>query len=105
MKLEIHTIPAAVAPFFKELSDEQRTWFLSEYRRRSRSVGWMMVLAILFPIQLFFLRRVGLGIVFLLTGGGFAIWYLVEWFLTPGRVHAYNEAVAMSLIRHLKTAD
>lgn len=105
MRLEIHTIPAAVAPFFKELSDEQGRWFLSEYRRRSRSVGWMMVLAILFPIQLFFLRRVGLGVVFLLTGGGFAIWYLVEWFLTPGRVHAYNEAAAMSLIRHLQAAD
>ena len=102
MQVELHTIPAAVAPFFKELSDEQQGWFLREYQRRSRSVGWMMVLAILFPIQLFFLRKVLMGVVFLLTGGGFGIWYLVEWFLTPGRVRAYNEAVAMSLIHHLK---
>lgn len=43
-----------------------------------------------------------MGVFFLLTGGGFGIWYLVEWFLTPGRVRAYNEAVAMSLIHHLK---
>ena len=102
MNTEIHSIPAVVEPFFKELSEEQRMWFLSEYHRRSRSVGLMMVLAFLFPIQLFFLGRVGLAILFLLTGGGFFLWYVVEWFLTPGRVRDYNDAAALALIHHLK---
>ena len=54
----------------------------------------MVALAILFPIQLFFLGRVLLGILFLLTGGGLGIWYIIEWFLTPGRVRDYNTKVA-----------
>ena len=79
-------------------------WFLSEYRRRSRSVGVMMTLAILFPIQLFFLGKVGWGVFFWLTGFGFIIGYLVEWFLTPGRVRFYNEATALGLVHYLKMA-
>ena len=92
----------AVEPFFKELAEEQQMWFLSEYRWRSRSVGAMMALAILFPIQLFFLGKVGLGVVFWLTSGGFFIWYIVELFLTPGRVRNYNEEMALGLVRYLK---
>ena len=76
--------------------------FLSEYRRRSRSMGVMMALAFLFPIQLFFLGKVGLGVLFLLTVGGAGIWWLVELFLTPGRVRAYNDVVALELARYLK---
>ena len=95
----------AVMPFYKELAEEQQMWFLSEYRQRSRSVAAMMALAILFPIQLFFLGKVGLGVAFLLTGGGFGIWYLVEWFLTPGRVREYNEVIALGLVHYLKATS
>lgn len=35
-----------------------------------------------------------LGILFLITGGGVGVWYVVEWFLTPGRVRDYNARVA-----------
>ena len=54
----------------------------------------MMAFAILLPIQLFLLDKILLGIVFLITGGGFGVWYVVEWFLTPQRVRDYNTKVA-----------
>lgn len=57
-------------------------------------MGWMMALAILFPIQLFFLGKVFLGILFWITGGGLGVWYVIEWFLTPKRVYDYNTRVA-----------
>ena len=78
---------------FASLSPEQQTAFSDFYNSRKRSMPLMMALAILFPIQLFLLGRIGLGILFLITGGGFGVWYVIEWFLTPGRVRDYNARV------------
>jgi len=58
----------------------------------------IVALSILFPIQLFLLGRIGLGILFAVTGGGLGVWYIVEWFLTPGRVREYNAKVASQAI-------
>ncbi len=63
----------------------------------------MLLLAILFPIQLFFLGRIVLGILFLLTAGGFGVWYVIEWFLTPGRVRKYNQSLALQIVQDLQT--
>ena len=100
--MTVEGIPQAAAEAAKELSDQQKSTFLADYGRRKRSTGLMMVLALLFPIQLFFLGRIGLGVLFLLTGGGFGVWYVVEWFLTPGRVRKYNDDLALQIVRDIK---
>jgi len=97
-------LPPVAAPAFLELTDEQKLAFAAEYGRRKRSLAVMMVLAFLFPIQLFFLGRIGLAVLFLLTGGGFGFWYVVEWFLTPGRVRDYNTGVANEIILRYQAA-
>lgn len=91
-------IPTLATPGFEALSDAQKATFVAEYSRRKRNTFLLVVLAIVFPIQLFFLGKIGLGILFLITGGGFGVWYVVEWFLTPGRVRDYNTAVAMEVL-------
>lgn len=88
---------------FENLTDEQKSAFLSYYRSQERSTVLMVVLAVLFPVQLFFLGKILLGIVFWLTGGGFGIWYIVEWFLTPGRVREYNAQVAADAFRLIES--
>jgi len=97
-------LPPAAGPAFQNLTEEQKVAFSAEYSRRKRSLALMMVLAILFPIQLFFLGRVGLAVLFLLTGGGLGIWYVIEWFLTPGRVRDYNTGIANEIILRFPTA-
>lgn len=99
----IDGIPEKARPALMEMSDQQKTSFLSEYSRRKRSTGLMMLLAFFFPIQLFFLGRIGLGILFVLTGGGFGVWYVIEWFLTPGRVRKYNQSLALRIVQDLQT--
>lgn len=94
-------LPPPSVPAFQSLPEEQRALFAQEFSVRKRSMGLMVVLSIIFPIQLFFLGRVGLGILFLLTGGGFGIWYVIEWFLTPGRVRDYNAQVANRIFSKL----
>jgi len=99
----IDGIPEKAQPALMEMSDTQKASFLTEYNRRKRSTGLMLLLAILFPIQLFFLGRIGLGILFLLTAGGFGVWYVIEWFLTPGRVRKYNQSLALQIVQDLQT--
>ncbi len=94
-------IPDMAVPGYQSLSDEQKVTFVTEYSTRKRSTFLMVVLAVVFPIQLFLLGKVLLGILFWLTGGGFGVWYVIEWFLTPGRVRSYNSEKAMQILTEL----
>jgi len=43
-----------------------------------------------------------LGYIFLATFGGMLIWWIIEIFLTSGRVKTYNEELAMQIITNMK---
>lgn len=43
-----------------------------------------------------------MGIFFWLTFGGFGLWWLIEWFLTPKRVNDYNREMSVNLARDTK---
>jgi hypothetical protein len=101
MTLVPNDLPPSAFPAFESLGEEQRAAFASRYDSAKRSMPLMVALSILFPIQLFFLGKVLLGLLFLITGGGFGVWYVVEWFLTPGRVRAYNAKVAGDILASL----
>lgn len=92
----------SVAKALVDLEPEQQQMFVDEYLRQRRGVVGMVLLAVFFPIQLFFFNKVGLGIAFWLTAGGLYIWYLIEIFLTPRRVRDYNKDVATRVMRDLK---
>lgn len=94
MSLPPNDLPATAVTAYASLGPEQQAAFNDVYNSRKRSMPLMMALAILFPIQLFLLGKIGLGILFLLTGGGLGVWFVIEWFLTPGRVRDYNTKVA-----------
>lgn len=95
-------LPSMVAAALEKMPLEQAEMFAEEYLRRRRRLLGMELLAIFFPIQLFFLGRVGLGIAFLLTGGGLYVWWLIEIFLTPRRVRDYNLELATEIMRDIK---
>ncbi|HEX6287077.1 MAG TPA: hypothetical protein VFZ80_06300 [Acidimicrobiia bacterium] len=102
MTLQPTDLPPVAAAAFHDLTEEQKAAFVSAYEAKRRSMPLMMAFAILLPIQLFLLGKVLLGILFLLTGGGLGVWYLIEWFMTPQRVRDYNTKVAgetMTLVK------
>lgn len=102
MTLPPNDLPPPAIAGYQELSPDQQAAFSAHYTSRKRNTALMLLLAIFFPIQLFLLGKIGLGILFWLTAGGFGVWYVIEWFLTPGRVRDYNARVAtdtLSLIR------
>ena len=93
--------PPLVQSALSKMTDEQNLTFEAEYARRRKDTALYVVLAIIFPIQLVLLGRLGLQLIFWLTGGGAAIWWIVEWFLTPKRVREYNDKVATEIARDL----
>lgn len=90
-------LPPLVAQKLASFNPTQIATFGQLYGQQEKQVGTMVALSILFPIQLLLLKKVGLWFAFFFTGGGFFIWYVVEWFMTPGRVRAYNAQVAMEI--------
>ena len=98
----MQNFPPVVQAALAKMDDQQRLTFESEYNRRKKSKGLMVFLAIVFPIQLILLGRPGLWFAYLFTGGGLGIWWIVEWFLTPGRVDRINGELATDIARDIK---
>jgi TM2 domain-containing membrane protein YozV len=81
------------------MSPHQRDWFYAEYEQASRDevVGVLLALFLgSFGIHHFYLRRNGLGVLYLVFSwtGIPAILGLIEAFLMPGRVRQYNATQA-----------
>ncbi len=102
MTINMSDLSPMVASALGKLTEEQRAQVEHEYLRKRKSVGAMVALAILFPIQLFLLGQTGLGVAFLLTGAGFGVWWVIEWFLTPRRVRDYNNDLASEIVRNCR---
>lgn len=95
-------LPATVKTALSKMPDEQQLLFEDEFKRKSKNTGLLTALAVLFPIHLFMLGKTGLGIAFLITLGGMGFWWVIEWFITPGRVKSFNDDVATRLLTEMK---
>jgi TM2 domain-containing membrane protein YozV len=102
MTLPPNDLPPQAIAGYQELTPDQQAVFSAHYNSRKRNTALMVLLAIFFPIQLFLLGKIGLGILFWLTAGGLGVWYVIEWFLTPGRVRDYNARVASDTLNLIK---
>jgi hypothetical protein len=85
-----------------KLPAEKQSMFVEEYKRKAKSPGAMLALAILFPIQLVLLKRTGLWIAYLFTAGGLGIWWLIEIFIAFPRTRSFNHDVAKEIVRDIK---
>jgi TM2 domain-containing membrane protein YozV len=88
------------------MTPQQRAWFYAEYERARKDevVGVLLALFLgCFGIHHFYLRRNGLGVLYLLFSwtGITAILGFIECFLMPGRVRDYNAAQASYIASHI----
>lgn len=107
MSLELETsiadvLPSMVKETLSRLPVEKQAMFAEEYKRKAKNPILMLVFAIFLPIQLFLLGKTGLGIAYLLTGGGCGLWYVVEIALAVKRTKDFNEDLAKTIVRDLK---
>lgn len=86
--------------YTNNMTDHQRAWFYAEYEqaRKDEVVGVLFAVFLgCFGVHHFYLRRNGLGVLYLLLcwTGISAILGLIDAFFTPGRVRRYNAAQAL----------
>ena len=95
-------IPLDIQSALSKMSADNQKIFKSKFKEGMKTTVPMLLLAIFFPIQLFFLKKHILGFIFVSTMGGMLIWWIIEIFLTSGRVKTYNEELAMQIITNMK---
>jgi TM2 domain-containing membrane protein YozV len=88
------------------MNPQQRSWFYAEYEqaRKDEAVGVLLALFLgCFGLHHFYLRRNGLGVLYLLFfwTGITAILGFIECFLMPGRVRDYNGTQATYIASHI----
>ena len=98
----LESIPLDIQSALSKMTEEDQLLFQSKYKDGMKNKITMLLLSIFFPIQLFFLKKHILGFIFISTAGGFFIWWIIEIFLTPGRVKTYNEELAMKILTNMK---
>lgn len=82
------------------LTPDQQRAFLWRYRAQAKSP--LVALAFLpFGWHYLYLRKRGLQVLFWLTLGGLAAWWVLDFFRIRGLVRDYNRRVAMHVMRAL----
>lgn len=103
-------IPIDNTVYTAPMTPEQRGWFFAEYQQASKDEAIGVLLALFlgsFGIHHFYLRRDGLGILYLLLSwtGIPAILGFIECFLMPGRVRQYNAMQAAYIASRILATD
>ena len=91
-----------------ELNNDQRIMFEQEFEKKEKKVLttyllWgLLALIGIHGIHRFYLGKVGLGILYLLTGGLFMIGWIVDGFINVSLVRKANETIARDIILEVK---
>ena len=86
----------------KDFTEQQKMMFLTQYNATKKDGGTVLVLS-LFSLDRFLLGQVGLGILKLITFGGFGLWWLVDIFSTKSRTGDFNRARALEIAAMIKS--
>lgn len=85
---------------YRHVSDDRKSDFATRFNAQARNPVVIFGLSAFlgyFGIDRFMLGQVLLGILKLITGGGFGIWYLIDLFLVAGTARDQNLEIARSV--------
>ena len=80
----------------KDLDPAEQAQFALAYFRQRKDPTAALLLSIflgVLGVDRFYIGDIGLGVAKLLTGGGFFIWVIIDWFLIRNATAAKNTAV------------
>lgn len=84
-----------------ELSMDQRLFFDQEYEKNKKSMLVAYLLLVFLGgigIHHFYLKKVGFGILYIFTGALLGVGWLIDLFITPKRLHDFNERIAKDAV-------
>jgi hypothetical protein len=94
-------VPDAVLRKLDEMDESARLGFAEEFGRKKKSplLAFLLVGA---GLHYAYLGRVWLTLFFLLTMGGFGIWWLIDLFRVFGMVRERSRSVAIQVLRDIQ---
>jgi hypothetical protein len=85
------------------LDDTSKVIFHSQYSSEKKGPGVVVILAVMFGFDRFYLGQIGLGLLKWLTLGGLGLWWLIDIFTAAGRTNKFNRNKAREIAVSLRT--
>jgi TM2 domain-containing membrane protein YozV len=88
-----------------ELTTDQRLMFDHEYEKKKKTMVdayllWFFLGGI--GICKFYLKKTGLGMIYIFTYGLFVVGWIIDAFITAKQVHSMNESIAKEIVLEVK---
>ncbi len=96
---------AELAILQEGMTDQQKMLFMSQYSSEKKDRTIALILSIFLGelgIDRFYVGDVALGVIKLITLGGFLIWWFIDLFLIMSRVDEYNRLKASEIASGIK---
>lgn len=84
-----------------KLSAQKQDEFVEEFNRKGKSTG-VGYLLWFFGFHYAYLGRWGMFILFMVTFGGFFVWWFVDVFRVAGMIRDYNKDTATDIFRNMR---
>ena len=94
-------IPDAVLRKLEDMDEAAQLGFAEEFSRNKKS-PLLAFLLVNLGLHYAYLGRVWLTLLFIITMGGFAIWWFLDIFRVFGMVRARNRSVAIQVLRDIQ---
>jgi TM2 domain-containing membrane protein YozV len=98
-------IPEAVYQKVAGMEPVAQAGFVDEFNRKKKSVGVAYVfwaLGSILGLHYLYFGKALLFFLFLITFGGFMIWWLIDLFRVPGIIKNHNKSVALNVLRDIQ---
>jgi len=94
-----NSLPSVVRDQLSKLPVAKQQEFIEEFNRKHKSIGCAYCLWVLLGWHYAYLGKWGYQALFILSLGGFFIWWLIDIFRIPSMVRDYNKDIAINIIR------
>ncbi len=94
--------PRSVAAAYSTLDPEIQKAFRKEYGAGKKSTLLAYLFWFFLGFHYLYMGRVGMQLAFWFTGGGFLIWWIIDFFRVPGIVSNHNNDRARTIMAQIK---
>ena len=98
-------IPDAVFQKLESMDETARHAFVEEFSRKKKSPALAFWLLLPFGMHYAYAGRVWLTLIFLITFGGFGIWWFIDLFRVWGMVRERNRSIAIQVLRDIQVLN
>ena len=98
-------IPDAVLRKLDSMDESAQLAFAEEFKRKKKSPALAFWLLLPCGMHYAYVGRVWLTLIFLMTFGGFGMWWFIDLFRVCGMVREHNRSIAIQVLRDIQVLN